>query len=113
MRRETTAAEQALWEKLWKRRRGGLKFRRQFAIGPFIFDFFCSQVGLAIELDGAFHEQKLDEDRMRQQELERLGLRVLRFSNDQVLKEPRAVIASIESVLQRIAAGPEPPRTIR
>jgi very-short-patch-repair endonuclease len=66
---------------------GGFKFRRQHAIGPYFVDFYCVQASLVIEVDGSIHDGQVDQDVARQQYLESLGLRVLRFTNDEILRE--------------------------
>jgi len=65
LRKEMTAAEQVLWGKLRNRKVGGYKFRRQHPIGPYIVDFYCSQAGLIIELDGEIHLQMVEYDNER------------------------------------------------
>jgi very-short-patch-repair endonuclease len=73
----------------------GLKFRRQHAIDRYIVDFYYPEARLVIEVDGPIHEFTQDEDTQRQLKLEEHGLRVLRFSNDQVLYKLEDVLAKI------------------
>ena len=85
---------------LWNRLRGGslagLKFRRQQPIGPYIVDFFCHEVSLVVELDGRSHDDRGKEDAQREAFLrDQQRLRVLRVSNDDVLKETEAVLCAI------------------
>jgi very-short-patch-repair endonuclease len=96
MRHEPTPAEKQLWQKLRNKQILGFKFRRQHSIDRFIVDFYCSEVGLVVEVDGAIHDYTQKEDRLRQDFLESLGLRVLRFTNAEVL-------TSMDGVLQVIA----------
>ena len=91
MRHEPTAAEERLWQAL-RRHHTGAKFRRQHAIGQFIVDFYCSQARLVIEVNGLIHENTAEEDRAPQELVEHLGLRVLRFSNYQVLDDLDSVV---------------------
>jgi very-short-patch-repair endonuclease len=97
LRRASPPAETALWYHLRDRRLAGVKFRRQQAWGPFILDFFCWEQRLAIELDGGQHFEAMTEayDARRTAFLRRQGIRVLRFSNDQVFNQRRAVLAEI------------------
>jgi very-short-patch-repair endonuclease len=96
MRHTPTPAENTLWQRLRNRQVAGLKFRRQHSIDRFIVDFYCAEACLVIEIDGPAHaEPNADAD--RQHTLESLGLRVLRFSNDDVLSDPDAVLARIIS----------------
>lgn len=99
MRRGSTEAEEHLWQAL--RRHGvlGLKFRRQHAIGPFIVDFYCVKASLVIEVDGPIHATRRSADEERQTYLESSGLRVLRFSNDDVLESLPSVLEQIEAVI--------------
>jgi very-short-patch-repair endonuclease len=96
MRHEPTPAEKQLWQKLRNKQILGFKFRRQHSIDRFIVDFYCGEVGLVVEVDGAIHDYTHEEDRLRQDFLESLGLRVLRFTNAEVL-------TSMDGVLQVIA----------
>ena len=92
-----TEAEKILWYRLRNRKLNGLKFRRQHPIDRFVADFFCVEKELVIEIDGGIHNEtnikELDENRTY--ELERFGLKVLRFSNEEVENE-------IEKVLEKI-----------
>ena len=95
LRRSSTSAERALWELLRNRRFLGLKFRRQHLIGPYTVDFFCDEVGLVIEADGARHFPRPMRDIRRDRWIESLGLTVLRFSNREILHGPQRVLARI------------------
>ena len=97
MRKNLTPAESILWQRLRRKQVGGLRFRRQHPIGRFIVDFYCAEVKLVIEVDGAVHFQPgHDEyDAARQGFLEQLGLNVLRFDNAQVLRETDKVLEAI------------------
>lgn len=101
MRREPTDAEAALWRLLRARSLAGFKFRRQYPAGPFILDFFCSARRLAIELDGGEHYQPRTQgyDDWRTQQLSAHRIRVLRFPNDVILREPDSVVAAIAGAL--------------
>lgn len=86
-RKLSTEAELKLWECLRDRKLNGLKFRRQHPIGGFIVDFYCAKVGLAIEVDGGYHndaEQQAADER-RTIELNKLNVKVIRFTNHEVL----------------------------
>lgn len=99
LRKNTTPAEQALWEKLRKGQLYGLHFRRQHPIGKFIVDFYCPKLFLIIELDGEIHDKPIvdERDKGREHVLKQMGLKVLRFKNEEVLN-------SIDDVLQKIEA---------
>jgi very-short-patch-repair endonuclease len=85
MRKDPTAAEAKLWQRLRKNQIRGIKFRRQFAIERFITDFCAPSIRLIIEVDGPTHEYTQAEDAIRQVYLESAGFTVLRFTNLDVL----------------------------
>ena len=99
MRREPTPAEAALWSRLSSSTVLGHKFRRQHALDRFIVDFYCAPARLAIEVDGPIHDEQREHDAVRQARLESLGIRVLRFTNDEVLGHLDTVIAAIARAL--------------
>jgi very-short-patch-repair endonuclease len=103
MRRDPTPAENALWERLRNRQIAGLKFRRQHSIDRFIADFYCADAQIIVEVDGPVHEYTPEEDAIRQEFLESLGLRVLRFTNDDVQQHLDAVVQVITETLQHRA----------
>ncbi|BBC71936.1 DNA methylase [Altererythrobacter sp. B11] len=93
LRRNATDAEQALWPYLRGRRLGGLKFRRQATVGPYVADFLCAEKRLIVELDGGQHSPEADAARTAA--LEQLGYRVIRFWNADVLTNRDSVLAEI------------------
>lgn len=95
LRRDFTGPERGLWHLLRGRQLAGMKFRRQQVIGPYIVDFYCAQVHLVIEVDGESHVGRGNSDAARDSYLESHGLRVLRITNDDVLREPEAVMRAI------------------
>jgi len=104
MRRDPSPPEQKLWHKLRNHRLGGLKFRRQMPLGRFIADFYCSSAKLVVELDGVSHIDSQTDDRRDAWMFER-GIRVLRFSNHEVLSNLEGVLIAI----QQCACGTPPP----
>ncbi|RWN24706.1 MAG: endonuclease domain-containing protein [Mesorhizobium sp.] len=94
MRREPTEAEDRLWHELRGRRLDRIKFRRQVPVGKFIADFICAEARLIIEIDGSQHADS-NYDRERDAELKVRGFRVLRFWNDDVLRDLNAVCDTI------------------
>lgn len=102
LRNNMTPAEVALWKLLRERQVCGLKFRRQFGAGPYVLDFYCPELRLAIELDGAVHDsaEAVVYDRDRTEYLMReFRIRVMRFRNEQVFEEPEWVLEEIKKVL--------------
>jgi very-short-patch-repair endonuclease len=96
LRKNPTDAERALWQRLRYWQLDGFKFRRQQSIGRYIVDLVCLQSRLIIELDGGQHVQRAGYDRDRDAWLQDQGFIVLRFWNDEVLR-------NIEGGLERIA----------
>ncbi len=97
LRNHATPSERALWQMLKQRQLHGRKFRRQHSVGRYVLDFYCPAERLAIELDGAVHDDPLRRayDTARQAALESLGVRVLRFENRELLSTPDVVAAAI------------------
>ena len=95
-RKNATLAEQYLWEHL---RNGafGVEFLRQHIIGDYIADFASRHEGLIIEVDGGYHSerQQMEDDAIRERDLERMGFHIMRFTNEEVLY-------NIDNVLQQI-----------
>src|ERR687885_542638 len=93
LRRASTEAERALWKGLRAGQLGGHKFRRQHEFGGLVLDFYCPTARLAIEVDGGQHYGAEGEarDAERTHFLEANGVRVLRFTNVEVLTELEAV----------------------
>jgi very-short-patch-repair endonuclease len=99
MRSDPTPAEDALWQRIRKRQIGGCKFRRQHTIDRFIVDFYSPEARLVIEVDGGIHEYTQEEDALRQEFIESLGLRVIRFTNAEVFQQMSGVLERIGEVL--------------
>ena len=102
MRKHPTPAEALLWQHLRHRRVGGYHSRRQHPVVRYIVDFYCAEAKLAIEVDGSVHDEPghNEYDMARQAFLEKLGLRVLRFHNCEVLRGIDAVVKTISDTLQ-------------
>ncbi len=91
-----TDAEIFLWSKI-KGKQLGAQFYRQKSIGNYIVDFYCPRAFLVIEVDGRQHHEKegAEKDEARDKYLEGLKLKVLRFTNTEVLKDINKVIEKI------------------
>lgn len=101
-----TPAEKALWDTLKNKRIKGFKFRRQHKIGQFIVDFYCHNAGLIIEVDGGIHEKRKSEDQVRSRFFRTLGLRVIRFSNEEILTSIQVIKQKIENYISTIPIMP-------
>jgi release factor-specific protein-(glutamine-N5) methyltransferase len=97
MRNQPTEPERRLWQALRGRQLGGLKFRRQYGAEQRIFDFFCAELGLAIEVDGGTHDPENDARRDAQMLAEH-GIHTLRFTNDEVMRNREGVLLRILEV---------------
>ena len=104
LRENQTDVERKLWSQLRGGNLAGVKFRRQHPIGPFIVDLCCVERGLVVELDGGQHADRSAEEERRCNVLNRLGYRVLRFWNNEVLSNLDGVLEKISEALD----GPHP-----
>ena len=94
LRLNQTEAEKTLWKHLRNRQIYGMKFFRQFSVGPYILDFYCPQLRLAIELDGGQHteDDAREYDAARSAYLQAQGIDVMRFWNHEVLNKTESVL---------------------
>ncbi len=97
MRNNPTDAEKKLWDILRQGELKQYKFLRQKIIGNYIADFYCSQYKLIIEVDGGGHDEvdQIEYDKERTLFFENLGMKVLRFWNNDVLENPKGIYAKI------------------
>ena len=100
LRNNSTNAEQILWGYL-KTKPPGFKFRRQHPYSIYILDFYCHSLKLVIEVDGSIHTIKevMENDAVRQELLEKDGLKVVRFSNEEIFTASEKVIKRIEDLI--------------
>ena len=101
LRENQTDAERVIWNGVRARQLSGWKFRRQHAIGPYILDFYCVGERLCIELDGGQHSEvdQRRHDLIRERYLAEQGIRVLRFSDYDVLTNWTGVLEAISEAL--------------
>ena len=104
-----TGPETRLWSRLRARQLQGLKFRRQHGIGPYIVDFYCPEQSLVIEVDGDSHADadQMLKDQLRDRYFQSLGLRVIRYFKDDMMKNLDGVL---EDVAKRLSSGSTSPR---
>jgi very-short-patch-repair endonuclease len=104
LRKNMTKAELVLWNKLKDKKLFKSKFRRQHPVYIFIVDFYCHEYRLVIEIDGEIHknQENYEHDDGRTAELNKFGITVLRFTNDQVIYELDKVIPSIHGALTKL-----------
>ncbi|MGM0622175.1 MAG: endonuclease domain-containing protein [Bacteroidota bacterium] len=112
LRKNMTEAELSLWEKLKGKKMLGLRFRPQHPIDIFIADFYCHPLKLVIEIDGGIHKSRdqKEYDFGREGELENWGIKVIRFTNEDVENEMSRVLEDIEQIcLNRESELPQSP----
>ncbi|HMN54796.1 MAG TPA: DUF559 domain-containing protein [Sphingopyxis sp.] len=109
LRLNATEAERRLWQQISARKIAGVRFNRQFPIGPFICDFVSRTAKLVIEVDGGQHAVDVTKDEARTAYLEAQGYRVIRFWNNDVLDRIEGVVSEIERALADMPS-PNPSR---
>lgn len=104
LRLKMTEPEALLWERLRKKQMMGYRFRRQHPISQYIADFYCHPLKLIIEVDGGYHSSKEQQslDLARTEDLESLGLRVIRFTNTEVIEQVEIVLGRIRMEIEGI-----------
>jgi very-short-patch-repair endonuclease len=111
MRHDPVYVERLFWSYLRDRKLGGWKFRRQALIGPYIADYVCAQKNVIVELDGGVHALRRQRDKNRDAYLRNNGYIVLRFENNQVLRDLPGVVAQILQVVETAPSPwPSPPQ---
>jgi very-short-patch-repair endonuclease len=105
LRHNQTRAEHRLWLQLRNKRARDRRFRRQVRLDRYVVDFVCFSLRLIIEVDGPSHELTPGEDAIRTRRLEEQGYRIIRFSNEQVLRELDSVVETIKAVMAEMAAN--------
>ncbi len=110
LRKNMTLSEVLLWNQLKHKNILDCDFDRQKPIGNYIVDFFCKELSLAIEIDGDTHIYRYEEDEIRQQTLEKLGVKFLRFDDIEVKKNMSNVLRVIEDWIIKNQPTPDPSR---
>ena len=102
LRRDMTLPERLLWREL-RGKPGGIKFRRQHPVGPFVLDFYCASAKLGIEVDGIAHDMgdNHERDLHREAFLREHGITVVRMAAADVLKNPAQAAESILALCRR------------
>jgi len=97
LRNNATSAEATLWNLIKNKKLKGRKFRRQHSLGNYIADFYCSTEKVIVELDGNPHGEyhKIEKDKVRDEFLESLGYKIVRFENRTVFQDPDYVLEEI------------------
>ena len=98
LRREMTPAEKLLWQEV-RAKKLGVHFRGQQVIAGFIVDFYCHKAALVVEVDGDIHDLQQEEDARREKVLKEMGLTLVRFRNDEVIKDLPAIVGRIKGLI--------------
>lgn len=98
LRQDQTKAEELFWSKVRNKQLNSLKFFRQYSIGPYILDFYCPAMKLAVELDGGQHNvsEQREYDNTRSEYLKAQGINVIRFWNHELLSNMQAVLTKLQ-----------------
>lgn len=105
LRKGGEAPEAVMWTLIKGRQLDGMKFRRQFGVGPYVLDFYCPEIKLGVELDGAPHfmSGNFGRDDVREEYLFREhGIRIVRFENRDLFYNQDGVVKVILSVIQKL-----------
>ena len=99
LRNNMTVAEERLWSVINKKQINGFRFRKQHPVYRYILDFYCTEKQLAIEVDGDVHIKQKESDKYRDEFLHSIGIKTLRFKNDEILDKLDTVIDKIRKEL--------------
>jgi len=96
--------ELILWSQIRRKQVAGCRFRRQYGVGPYVLDFYCPELHLAIEVDGDSHFNKKSEeyDRNRQNNIEQYGIKFLRFTNEDIRKGLHVILDVITKTAEEL-----------
>ena len=105
LRQHQTNAEELVWRFIRNRQLLGYKFKRQFSVDHFVIDFYCSELKLAIELDGGSHlnEEQRKKDIVRQKYLESFQIKFIRIKDEELMGNPNKAFGKIESAVNSIS----------
>jgi len=105
LRKRQTFTEKILWTHLRKRQALGCKFRRQYSVDHFVIDFYCTELKLAVELDGIVHEilEQKDYDKAGHKYFETYGIKFVRITNEEFLGNPNKAFLKIENAIKDLS----------
>ena len=109
LRNNQTPEEKIIWQHL-RKKKFGYPFYRQYGVGPYVLDFYCPKLRLAIEIDGSQHAKKdnIEYDHERGQYLAGLDIKTLRFGNGEVRANLEQVLQKIQSVISSLLPSGTP-----
>ena len=108
LRKNQTVVEHKLWSILRNRQLSGVKFRRQFPIGRYVLDFYSPEYKLGIEADGGQHyeDKGKKQDELRTRELSKYGIKIVRFSDLDILNDIAGVYEIIQGIIESKKSNP-------
>lgn len=106
LRAKSTEVEEILWQKIRNRQLNNLKFLRQYSVGPYILDFFCPEMRLAIELDGEQHKEAIEYDQERESFLKDKDIKTIRFWNNEVINNIENIFEIINKTADNLGGNP-------
>ncbi len=95
LRENLTLAETIVWNNI-KNNKLGFSFVRQYSVEAFVLDFYCRKLKLGIEIDGEYHDSQPEYDLLRENIIQSYGIKILRFTNEEVMSEIQSVLNSIK-----------------
>lgn len=103
LRKNSTESEKLLWQYLRNKQFEGIKFYRQYGIGNYIADFYSTSLKLVIELDGSGHftPESFEYDKIREEFMNSLGIKTIRFNNNDVMTNIEGVLERIKEIVER------------
>ncbi|MDP3741234.1 MAG: endonuclease domain-containing protein [bacterium] len=104
LRRDSTETERLVWNLIRNRQIMSMKFFRQYSIGTYIVDFYCPEIELAIEIDGGQHNESRNvmKDNQRTDYLEKIGIEVLRFWNNEIIENTEGVYEETVKTIKKL-----------
>ena len=104
LRNNQTHAEKLLWKHIFRNKVFGLRFLRQYGVGPYILDFYCPKIRLGVELDGSIHKEKENKiyDKDRERFLESLDINIIRFWNYDVLNNLAETLNKLQNKIKSL-----------
>ena len=101
LRENPTPQESKLWNALRNNQLNGFKFRQQHPLNRFVADFYCHKAKLVIEIDGGYHDEKMQKlyDNWRNEVINEFGISILRFRNEEVDNSFEHVLSKIKEFL--------------
>ncbi|MBT8386618.1 MAG: endonuclease domain-containing protein, partial [Ignavibacteria bacterium] len=101
LRQNQTNTEKLIWRYLRNKQMLGYKFKRQYSVDHFVIDFYCPEIKLAIEVDGASHNDpdRQKKDISRQKYLEAFDIKFVRIKDEELLGNPNKAFSKIEEAI--------------